>query len=47
MTKYKIIGVLKDFNYESLHQTVRPLVIHLYNDNTAMDNLFHFCNHQT
>ena len=28
--KYKIIGVLKDFNYESLHQTVRPLVIHLY-----------------
>ena len=28
--KYNIIGVLKDFNYESLHQEVRPLVIHLY-----------------
>jgi putative ABC transport system permease protein len=26
---YKIIGVVKDFNYESLHQTVRPLVFHL------------------
>ena len=28
--KFKIIGVLKDFNYESLHQAVRPLVLHLY-----------------
>jgi putative ABC transport system permease protein len=26
---FKIIGVVKDFNYESLHQTVRPLVFHL------------------
>ena len=26
---YKIIGVVKDFNYESLHQTVRPLIFHL------------------
>ncbi|GAB4031778.1 ABC transporter permease [Spirosoma gilvum] len=26
---YKIIGVLKDFNYESLHRQVRPLVFHL------------------
>ncbi len=25
----KIIGVLNDFNYESLHQKIRPLVIHL------------------
>ncbi|MFZ0454167.1 MAG: ABC transporter permease [Ignavibacteriaceae bacterium] len=27
--KYKIIGVTKDFNYESLHQLVRPLTFHL------------------
>jgi putative ABC transport system permease protein len=27
-TTYKIIGVIKDFNYETLHQKVRPLVIH-------------------
>ncbi len=26
---YKIIGVVKDFNYESLHREVRPLVINL------------------
>lgn len=26
---FKIIGVVKDFNYESLHQTVRPLIFHL------------------
>ena len=26
---YKIIGVMKDFNYESLHQKVRPLVLFL------------------
>jgi len=26
---FKIIGVIKDFNYESLHQQVRPLAIHL------------------
>jgi len=25
-TPYRIIGVVKDFNYESLHQVVRPLV---------------------
>ena len=29
--KFNIIGVVKDFNYESLHQVVRPLVIHLGN----------------
>ncbi len=29
MIPFKIIGVIKDFNYESLHQTVRPLVLHL------------------
>ncbi len=28
--KYKIIGVVKDFNYESLHQKIRPMVIHLF-----------------
>ncbi len=27
---YKIIGVVSDFNYESLHTKVRPLVLHLY-----------------
>ena len=27
--RYRIIGVTKDFNYESLHQQVRPLVLHL------------------
>lgn len=27
-TVHKIIGVIKDFNYETLHQKVRPLVIH-------------------
>jgi putative ABC transport system permease protein len=26
---FKIIGVIKDFNYESLHQQIRPLIIHL------------------
>jgi putative ABC transport system permease protein len=26
---YKIIGVVKDFNYESLHTKVRPLALHL------------------
>ncbi len=29
MTPFKIIGVIKDFNYESLHRTVRPLALHL------------------
>ncbi len=29
-SKYQIIGVTADFNYESLHQSVRPLVFHLY-----------------
>ena len=26
---FKIIGVVRDFNYESLHRKVRPLVLHL------------------
>jgi putative ABC transport system permease protein len=26
---YRIIGVTKDFNFESLHQVVKPLVLHL------------------
>ncbi len=29
MIPFKIIGIIKDFNYESLHKTVRPLVLHL------------------
>ncbi|CAD5252481.1 MULTISPECIES: ABC transporter permease [unclassified Imperialibacter] len=28
-TTYKIIGVVRDFNYESLHRQVRPLVLNL------------------
>lgn len=27
---FKIIGVVKDFNFQSLHQVIRPLVIHLF-----------------
>jgi len=27
--KYKIVGVIKDFNFESLHSEVRPIAIHL------------------
>jgi putative ABC transport system permease protein len=30
---YKIIGVISDFNYESLHTRVRPLVLHLETPN--------------
>jgi len=29
LNTFRIIGVVKDFNFESLHQTVRPLVLHL------------------
>ncbi len=29
---YKIIGVLKDFNYESLHKEILPLAMRLYTD---------------
>ena len=29
---YKIIGVIKDFNYESLHRKVRPLILKLSNN---------------
>lgn len=29
MIPFKIIGVVKNFNYESLHQKVRPLALHL------------------
>ena len=28
--KYEIVGVMRDFNYESLHQEVRPLVVCLF-----------------
>ncbi|MEJ2617548.1 MAG: ABC transporter permease, partial [Ignavibacteriaceae bacterium] len=34
---FKIIGVIKDFNYESLHYTIRPLILHL-NKPTEADN---------
>jgi putative ABC transport system permease protein len=26
---YRIVGVIKDFHYESLHQRIRPLILHL------------------
>lgn len=29
---YQIIGVVKNFNYESLHNEIRPLIIRLYTD---------------
>lgn len=29
LKQYTIVGVVKDFNYESLHQKIRPLVFHL------------------
>ena len=32
---YNIIGVLKDFNFESLHQKIKPLVVFLYRGQTA------------
>jgi putative ABC transport system permease protein len=28
--KFEIVGVVKDFNYESLHEPIRPLVIRLF-----------------
>lgn len=28
--KFEIVGVIKDFNYESLHEPIRPLVIRLF-----------------
>ncbi len=28
--KYEVIGVMKDFNYESLHEKIRPLAISLF-----------------
>lgn len=31
--RYKIIGVVKDFNYASLHQTVKPLILKQDNNN--------------
>ena len=34
---FKIIGVIKDFNYESLHYNIRPLVVHLQTP-TEADN---------
>ena len=33
--KFTIIGVLKDFHYESLHQRIRPLIIFLNKNQTA------------
>ena len=36
---YRIIGVMKNFNYESLHQSVRPLILHLSTPQQAAYNL--------
>ncbi|SHG78489.1 putative ABC transport system permease protein [Chryseolinea serpens] len=35
---YKIIGVISDFNYESLHTKVRPLVLHLQMEDHPANN---------
>ncbi|MFH0736918.1 MAG: ABC transporter permease [bacterium] len=32
---FKIIGVVKDFHWESLHQKIRPLVMHLFPENRS------------
>ncbi len=34
-TKFTIIGVMKDFHYESLHQKIRPLIMFLNRGQTA------------
>jgi putative ABC transport system permease protein len=31
ISRYEVIGVMKDFNYESLHEKIRPLAISLFN----------------
>jgi putative ABC transport system permease protein len=31
--KFNIIGVTENFNYESLHESIHPLIIHLFNSN--------------
>jgi len=36
---FKIIGVIKDFNYESLHYQVRPLILHLSSPTQAANVL--------
>jgi len=36
---YKIIGIIRDFNYESLHTNVRPLVLHLQAHNHSANIL--------
>jgi len=28
---YNVIGIMKDFNYQSLHQKIQPMIIHLFN----------------
>lgn len=33
LDKYRIIGIIKDFNYKSLHRNIRPLVLHLSHRN--------------
>jgi len=29
-TKGKVVGVVKDFNFTSLHERIKPLIIHIY-----------------
>jgi putative ABC transport system permease protein len=36
MSKYHIIGVMKDFNFKSLRDNVTPLLLNLSNDNRAL-----------
>ena len=36
---FRIVGVMKDFNYQSLHETVAPLMIRYSNQPTSINNL--------
>jgi putative ABC transport system permease protein len=34
--KYKVIGVMKDFHYSSMHEKIEPLIIHLAENNGSI-----------
>ena len=38
--KYTIIGVLKDFNYQSLHTSIEPLIVGAWNNEAAVIDYF-------
>ena len=39
-TEFTVIGVLKDFNYQSLHQTINPLIIGYWNSPVRVIDYF-------